>query len=170
MPTLAEGATTPGCSGTSTTRTAAACRTTVVTITRYRRRRGVGAPGAPRSDRAICRLGAGGRHLRHDVTGKILLPVYWSPLQEVDLASVPTDGASTTVEPVHGGHRLAVRAAGRLHPVLGRDLLPAARPRRRRLLDIQACFQVAHGTLQRREAMLWQKIDASNNYAVLSIC
>ena len=30
-------------------------------------------------------------NLRHEVTGKILLPVEWSPLQEVDLASVPTD-------------------------------------------------------------------------------
>src|SRR5258707_15559846 len=29
---------------------------------------------------------------RHDVTGKILLPVYWSPIQEVDFASVPVDG------------------------------------------------------------------------------
>jgi hypothetical protein len=26
------------------------------------------------------------------------------------------------------------------------------------MLDIQACFQPAHGTHQRREAMLWQKI------------
>ena len=26
------------------------------------------------------------------------------------------------------------------------------------LLDIQACFQVAHGTHKRREAMLWQQI------------
>jgi hypothetical protein len=26
------------------------------------------------------------------------------------------------------------------------------------LLDIQACFQIAHGTHQRREAILWQKI------------
>ena len=33
-------------------------------------------------------------NLRHDVTGKILLPVDWSPLQTVDLASVPTDGAT----------------------------------------------------------------------------
>ena len=28
-----------------------------------------------------------------------------------------------------------------------------------RILDIQACFQVAHGSYRRREAMLWQKID-----------
>ncbi|EUA42398.1 hypothetical protein I553_6258 [Mycobacterium xenopi 4042] len=33
-------------------------------------------------------------NLRHQVTGKILLPVEWSPLQEVDLARVPTDGAT----------------------------------------------------------------------------
>jgi hypothetical protein len=36
-----------------------------------------------------------------------------------------------------------------------------------RLLDIQACFQVAHGSYKRREAMLWQKIDPSNDYAAL---
>ena len=33
-------------------------------------------------------------NLRHEVTGKILLPVEWSPLQEVDLTTVPTDGAT----------------------------------------------------------------------------
>ena len=33
-------------------------------------------------------------NLRHEVTGKILLPVEWSPLQEVDLTNVPTDGAT----------------------------------------------------------------------------
>ena len=27
--------------------------------------------------------------LRHDVEGKLLLPVYWSPLQSVDLTTVP---------------------------------------------------------------------------------
>ncbi|MGH3970493.1 MAG: hypothetical protein ACRDTV_20825 [Mycobacterium sp.] len=36
-----------------------------------------------------------------------------------------------------------------------------------RLLDIQACFQVAHGSAKRREAMLWQKIDPSSDYAAL---
>ncbi len=33
-------------------------------------------------------------HLRHDVTGKILLPVDWLPLQTVDLTTVPTDGVT----------------------------------------------------------------------------
>jgi hypothetical protein len=35
------------------------------------------------------------------------------------------------------------------------------------VLEIQACFQVAHGSHKRREAMLWQKIDATNDYAAL---
>src|SRR3954452_12141530 len=29
---------------------------------------------------------------RHDVAAKTLLPVHWSPIQEVDFATVPTDG------------------------------------------------------------------------------
>jgi hypothetical protein len=30
--------------------------------------------------------------LRHDAAGKLLLPLHWSPLQEVDFRSIPTDG------------------------------------------------------------------------------
>ena len=37
--------------------------------------------------------------LRHDVEGKLLLPVYWSPLQSVDLATVPTDGLGCLGDP-----------------------------------------------------------------------
>jgi hypothetical protein len=32
--------------------------------------------------------------MRHEVTGKLLLPVPWSPLQTVDLTTVPTDGVT----------------------------------------------------------------------------
>ncbi len=98
--------------------------------------------------------------LRHDVVGKILIPVYWSPLQSVDLGAVPTDGRE---------HELSMFMEDTGWPyaplddyircwdvdyyqVLSRYALGRA------LLDIQACFQVAHGTHQRREAMLWQKI------------
>jgi hypothetical protein len=35
------------------------------------------------------------------------------------------------------------------------------------ILDIQACFQVTHGSYKRREAMLWQKISSANDYATL---
>ena len=105
-------------------------------------------------------------NLRHEVTGKILLPVAWSPLQEVELAAVPTDAAP---------HPLSLFMEDTGWPSAPLDdyikmwdeiyYRPLAKWSR--LLDIQACFQVAHGSYKRREAMLWQKIDASNNYEVL---
>jgi hypothetical protein len=98
--------------------------------------------------------------LRHDVTGKVLIPVHWSPLQEVDLASVPTDG--TEHEP-----SLFMEDTGWPYSALDDYIQcwwdiyyePMQRfPAEMQMLDIQACFQVAHGSYQRREAMLWQKI------------
>ncbi|BBZ69722.1 hypothetical protein [Mycobacterium paraseoulense] len=107
--------------------------------------------------------------LRHEVTGKLLLPVTWSPLQTVDLASVPTTGQT---------HPLTMFMEDTGWPSAPLDdyirswdeiyYRPLSRaPARMRILDIQACFQVAHGSHRRREAMLWQKIDDSNNYAAL---
>jgi hypothetical protein len=108
-------------------------------------------------------------NLRHEVTGKLLLPVTWSPLQTVDLTTVPTDGAT---------HPLSLFMEDTGWPYAPLDdyirswdeiyyrVLSKA-PRGMRILDIQACFQVAHGSYRRREAMLWQKIDDSNNYAAL---
>ena len=98
--------------------------------------------------------------LRHDVTGKILIPVYWSPLQEVELTSVPTDG---------GEHETSLFMEDTGWPYSSLDdyikcwydiyYEPMQRvPEDRQMLDIQACFQVAHGSYKRREAMLWQKI------------
>ncbi|MGH3636288.1 MAG: hypothetical protein ACRDTS_19805, partial [Mycobacterium sp.] len=108
-------------------------------------------------------------HLRHEVTGKILMPVEWSPLQSVDLATVPTDGAT---------HPLSLFMEDTGWPYAPLDdyirswdelyyRLVSKAPPGMRLLDIQACFQVAHGSATRREAMLWQKIDPSNEYAAL---
>lgn len=104
--------------------------------------------------------------LRHNVIGKILLPVEWSPLQEVNLASVPTDGAT---------HPLSLFMEDTGWPYAPLDdyirswdeiyYRPLAKTSR--LLEIQACFQIAHGSYKRREAMLWQKIDPSDDYAAL---
>jgi hypothetical protein len=108
-------------------------------------------------------------NLRHEVTGKLLLPVAWSPLQTVDLTTVPTDGAT---------HSLSLFMEDTGWPYAPLDdyirswdeiyyrVLSKA-PRGMRILDIQACFQVAHGSYRRREAMLWQKVEDSNNYAAL---
>jgi hypothetical protein len=98
--------------------------------------------------------------LRHDVSGKLLLPVEWSPLQELDLAAVPAHGED---------HELTIymEDTGWPHAALddyidfwGRVYWPMLRdqPADRRLLEIQATFQVAHGTHRRREAVLLQKV------------
>lgn len=105
-------------------------------------------------------------NLRHEVTGKILLPVEWSPLQEVDLATVPTDGAA---------HQLSLFMEDTGWPYAPLDDYIRSwdeiyyRPlsTTSQILDIQACFQVAHGSYRRREAMLWQKISPANDYATL---
>ncbi len=102
--------------------------------------------------------------MRHDVTGKILMPVHWSPIQEVDLASVPTDGAEH--EPT-----LFMEDTGWPYSTLDDYIqcwydiyyVPMQKaPAEHQILDIQACFQPAHGTHQRREAMLWQKIKSTD--------
>ena len=98
--------------------------------------------------------------LRHEVKGKVLVPVHWSPLQEVDLKSVPVDGAE---------HECSLFMEDTGWPDSSLDdyiqcwydiyYVPMSKvPVEMSLLDIQACFQVAHGTSMRREAILWQKI------------
>ena len=98
--------------------------------------------------------------LRHDVTGKVLLPVHWSPIQEVDLDHVPTDARR------HDPTLFMEDTGWPYSPIddyiqCWYDIYyePMQKlPAEHQILDIQACFQPAHGTHQRREAMLWQKI------------
>jgi hypothetical protein len=103
---------------------------------------------------------------RHDVTGKILLPVYWSPIQEVDFASVPVDGRehelSLFMEDTGWPYSSLddyIRCWDEIYyqPILAYKTDMQTVP-----IDIQACFQVAHGSYLRREAMLWQKIPDPN--------
>jgi hypothetical protein len=97
---------------------------------------------------------------RYEVTGKLLTPVYWSAIQELDLAQVPTDGRE---------HELSVYMQDTGWPDAPLDdyielwnheywQLMRQIPLERKLLDIVACFQVAHGSGIRPEAMLLQKI------------
>ena len=98
--------------------------------------------------------------LRHHVDGKLLIPVDWSPLQEVDLAAVPVDGSE---------HELSLYMEDTGWPTAPLDDYIAfwdtdyfrnlqKAPAGRSILEIEACFQVAHGTHRRPEAMLMQKI------------
>jgi hypothetical protein len=97
---------------------------------------------------------------RHEVEGKLLLPVYWSALQEVDLATVPTEPST---------HELSLYMQDTGWPDAPLDEYIALwdhdywqimrqTPPERKLLDIQACFQVAHGAGIRPEAILMQKV------------
>ncbi len=97
---------------------------------------------------------------RHEVEGKLLLPVSWSALQAVDLAAVPTDARP---------HDLSIYMQDTGWPdaplddyleLWDQDYWQIMRrtPPEKKLLDIQACFQVAHGSGIRPEAILMQKI------------
>jgi hypothetical protein len=97
---------------------------------------------------------------RYEVVGKLVTPVYWSALQELDLAGIPTDGRE---------HELSVYMEDTGWPDAPLDEyielwdheywhFMRQIPPERMLLDIQACFQVAHGSGIRPEAILMQKI------------
>jgi hypothetical protein len=97
---------------------------------------------------------------RHEVEGKLLTPVYWSALQDVDLDTVPTDART---------HELSVYMQDTGWPdaplddyieLWDQDYWQIMRqtPPEKKLLDIQACFQVAHGSGIRPEAILMQKV------------
>jgi len=104
--------------------------------------------------------------MRHGVQAKMLVPVYWSPMQEVDLDRVPVDGAA---------HELSLYMEDTGWPYAPLDdyirfwdeayfQIMRALPREQQILEIVGCFQPALGTHRRPEAMLMQKI---LNYGLL---
>jgi hypothetical protein len=98
---------------------------------------------------------------RHEVRGKLLLPVEWSPLQGVDLAAVPVD--ARTHAPTLYMEDSAWPYEGRLDEYLERartHYAPSlAVESARSLLTLRACFQAALGAPRRREVVLWQRVD-----------
>lgn len=96
--------------------------------------------------------------LRHDSHAKILRPLPWSRLQDVDLGSVP-------VEPVEHGLVLYMEDTanpyeGMVHEYIdqaGTQYAPSLR-RSNPLLEMVAAFQPSFGTGRRREIVLWQRV------------
>jgi predicted SnoaL-like aldol condensation-catalyzing enzyme len=97
---------------------------------------------------------------RYQVEGKMLAPVSWSALQQVELGSVPTEGRE---------HELTLYMQDTGWPDASLDDYidlwdkeywqhMRQTPHDQRLLDVQACFQVSHGTGIRPEAILLQKV------------
>lgn len=98
--------------------------------------------------------------LRYGVEAKMLLPVAWSPLKDLDLITVAATPAahepslfmedtgwpsSTLQEYIDFWER-------DYHPML------AKQPEKYRLLEIQICWTVAYGGGRRPEGILWQRI------------
>jgi hypothetical protein len=106
---------------------------------------------------------------RHEVRGKLLLPVEWSPLQDVDLTAVPVDGREH--EPT-----LFMEDSAWPHEAMLDAYLEKARTHYapsleaytdRSLLTLVACFQAALGAPRRREVVLWQRVDHPERLAGL---
>jgi hypothetical protein len=96
--------------------------------------------------------------LRHDAVSKVLRPLPWSQLQDIDLTAVPTDPEphdlvlymEDTANPHEGMiHDYIAKAGEQYAPSL---------QRRNPLLQMVAAFQPAFGTGRRREIVLWQRV------------
>jgi hypothetical protein len=99
-------------------------------------------------------------HTRHSVSGKLLLFAEWSPLQEIDLATVPVDGHDHE-------QTLYMEDSAWPHEGMLDEYLEAAHSHyapslehrtERSLIQLDAVFQAALGAPRRREVVLWQKV------------
>jgi hypothetical protein len=99
--------------------------------------------------------------MRHEVKGKLVLPVDWSPMREIDLSSVPVEGVDH--DPV-----LYMEDSAWPHEAMLDTYLEKARTHyapsleertERSLLTLLAVFQAALGAPRRREVILWQRVD-----------
>jgi hypothetical protein len=96
---------------------------------------------------------------RHDVDAKVLIPLPWSPLQQVELASVPPPGEpglfmEDTVWPDEGKLEHYVERAGTHYAAE----LARAGAEGWAILRLQAAFRTAFGSGRRREVVLWQRV------------
>jgi hypothetical protein len=96
--------------------------------------------------------------LRHDVDAKLLVPLPWSPLQDVDFDEVPVDGRE---------HELTLYMEDTMWPYEDKfleyidrcgEVYAKSIDRPAPLLTIEAAFQPALGSDVRREVALMQRI------------
>ncbi len=99
--------------------------------------------------------------LRHEVEGKLMLPVEWSPMHDLDLSTVPAD--ARTHEPVLYMEDSAWPYEAALDRYLEKartHYAPSLQERTERsLLTLLGVFQAALGAARRREVVLWQRVD-----------
>jgi hypothetical protein len=101
--------------------------------------------------------------IRHDSSSKLLAPVSWSALQDVDFKEVPVDGSERvaaiymedTVLPFRGKLDEYLSAAGTLY---ARDTIGKRMEEGTSLLELRGCFRTLVGAHAGREVILWQRI------------
>jgi hypothetical protein len=92
--------------------------------------------------------------------GKLLRPLPWSAMQNVDLNMVPVEAKATDRDLVLYMEDTANPHVGRVHDYLdmaGRQYAPSLK-RANPLLEMVAAFQPAFGAGRRREVVLWQRV------------
>jgi hypothetical protein len=100
--------------------------------------------------------------MRHGCEAKIVTPVRWSPIQEFDLAAVPTKGEThdlslfmeDTAWPFAGGLDAYLAKAGTLYDTE----LAKSKQEGRGIIELEAAFQPVYGTHQTNEVILWQRV------------
>jgi hypothetical protein len=100
--------------------------------------------------------------MRHRHEAKVLTPVSWSPRQEIDLATVPTDGAEhdpslfmeDTAWPFPGGLSAYLAKAGTLYDTT----LAQSKEGGHAIIELEAAYQPLYGTHATTEVILWQRI------------
>lgn len=105
---------------------------------------------------------AGVDRLRHEVTSKLLVPLPWSPIQEIAIGDVPTDAKSRdpvvymedTVWPYEGALERYIERSGAHY---AQEMSEHARAGTA-ILRVEASFRTAFGTGRRREIVLWQRV------------
>jgi hypothetical protein len=96
--------------------------------------------------------------LRHEVRAKMVVPLPWSPLQEIDLSSVPTTPGAH--DPTMYMEDTVWPKEGLLEAYIERSGSHYAREMKQigQLLTVNASFRTVFGSHRRREVILWQKI------------
>jgi hypothetical protein len=100
--------------------------------------------------------------MRHGSEAKILTPVPWSPLQEIDLATAPTTAAThenslfmeDTAWPYPGGLSAYLAKAGTLYD----STLKEQKQEGTGILELEAAFQPVYGSHRTNEVILWQRV------------
>ena len=100
--------------------------------------------------------------MRHSSEAKVIQPVPWSPLQEIDLATVPVDGEThknslfmeDTAWPYAGGLQAYLQKAGTLYD----HTLSSQKEEGTGMIELEAAFQPVYGTHMTTEVILWQRV------------